>query len=61
MTLLLTSNIADIIYFDFTKAFNTVNNDLLIAKPKKNFKIEGCLLKFISNYWNLLKLIKIYK
>ena len=40
----------DIIYFDFTKAFNTVNHDLLTAKLKKNFKIEGRLLKFVTNY-----------
>ena len=42
----------DIIYFDFAKAFDTVNHDLLLTmtKLKSNFKIEGRLLKFIANY-----------
>ena len=40
----------DIIYFDFAKAFDTVNHDLLLSKLKKNFKIEGWLLKFIASY-----------
>ena len=40
----------DIIYFDFAKAFDTVNHDLLLSKLKKNFKIEGRLLKFIASY-----------
>ena len=41
----------DIIYFDFAKAFDTVNHDLLLTKLKNNFKIEGRLLKFIANYF----------
>ena len=40
----------DIIYFDFAKAFDTVNQDLLLTKLKNNFKIKGRLLKFIANY-----------
>ena len=40
----------DIIYFDFTKALDTVNHGLLIAKLKKSFKVEGRLLKLIINY-----------
>ena len=40
----------DIIYFDFAKAFDTVNHDLLLTKLKNNFKIERRLLKFIANY-----------
>ena len=39
----------DIIYFDFTKAFDTVNHNLLITKLKK-IKVERRLLKFIINY-----------
>ena len=42
----------DIIYFDFAKAFDTVNHDLLISKLKNNFKIEGRLLKFLTNHLN---------
>ena len=30
--------------------FDTVNHDLLLAKLKTNFKIEGRLLKFVANY-----------
>ena len=41
---------ADIIYFDFAKAFDTVNHDLLLSKLKTNFKIDGRLLKFIASY-----------
>ena len=41
---------ADIIYFDFAKAFDTVNHDLLIHKLKKNFNIDGRLLKFVTSY-----------
>ena len=41
---------ADIIYFDFAKAFDTVNHDLLINKLKNNSNIDGRLLKFITNY-----------
>ena len=40
----------DIIYFDFAKAFDTVNHDLLLSKMKTNFKIDGRLLKFIASY-----------
>ena len=40
----------EIIYFDFAKAFDTVNRDLLLLKLKKNFHIEERLLKFIANY-----------
>ena len=57
--IMLTDNIAnnlakdigtDIIYFDFAKAFDTVNHDLLLTELKNNFEIEGRLLKFITNY-----------
>ena len=40
----------DIIYFDFAKAFDTVNHDILLAKLKYKFKIEGRMLKFLCNY-----------
>ena len=39
-----------VIYFDFAKAFDTVNHDLLLFKLKQDFHIEGRLLKFIANY-----------
>ena len=40
----------DIIYFDFQKAFDTVRHDLILMKLKNQFNINGCLLRFISNY-----------
>ena len=40
----------DIIYFDFAKAFDTVNHDLLLLKLKNKYNIEARLLKFLVNY-----------
>ena len=40
----------DIIYFDFAKAFDTVNHNLLLRKLKTHYKIEARLLKFLINY-----------
>ncbi|MCP4459932.1 MAG: hypothetical protein GY816_18200, partial [Cytophagales bacterium] len=45
------SNIrTDVIYFDFAKAFDSVNHDVILDKLKFEFGIEGTLLKFIMNY-----------
>ena len=40
----------DIIYFDFAKAFDSVNHDIILYKLKHQFKIDGVLLKFIVSY-----------
>ena len=40
----------DIIYFDFAKAFDTVNHDLLLEKLKYKFNIDGRMLKFLCSY-----------
>ena len=40
----------DVVYFDFSKAFDSVNHDLLLKKLKSNYNIDGRLLKFIVNY-----------
>ena len=40
----------DIIYFDFAKAFDTVNYYLLLYKLKSYYKIDARLLKFLINY-----------
>ena len=40
----------NIIYFDFAKAFDSVNHDLILHKLKNKFKIEGRLLKFLTEY-----------
>ena len=40
----------DIIYFDFAKAFDTVNHDIILYKLKTRFKIDGRLLNYLEDY-----------
>ena len=40
----------DVIYFDFAKAFDSVNHDILLQKLKFTYKIDGRLLNFIRSY-----------
>ena len=40
----------DIIYFDFSKAFDTVHHGLLLNKLKLQYHIEERMLKFFKNY-----------
>ena len=40
----------DVIYFDFAKAFDSVNHDIILHKLKHQFNIDGLLLKFLVNY-----------
>ena len=40
----------DVIYFDFAKAFDSVNHDLILQKLKYLYNIDGRLLKFIKQY-----------
>ncbi len=40
----------DVVYFDFSKAFDSVNHDLILNKLKHTFGIDGRFLKFIMNY-----------
>ena len=40
----------DVIYFDFQKAFDSVNHDLILYKLKNKFNIDGALLCLIKNY-----------
>ena len=41
---------SDVIYFDFAKAFDSVNHDLILKKLQSFFGIDGSLLRFISEY-----------
>ena len=40
----------DVIYFDFSKAFDSVNHDIILYKLKYFYGIDGRLLKFMKNY-----------
>ena len=40
----------DVIYFDFAKAFDSVNHDLILLKLKTQYGIDGLLLQFIKSY-----------
>ena len=40
----------DIIYFDFAKAFDNVNHDLILSKLKYQYNIDGRMLKFFQGY-----------
>ena len=40
----------DIVYFDFAKAFDSVNHDIILKKLKDRFRIDGTMLKFMVNY-----------
>ena len=43
-------NDVDIIYFDFEKAFDSVNHDIILDKLKHKFHIDGLMLNFIKSY-----------
>ena len=40
----------DVVYFDFSKAFDSVNHDIILHKLKYMYNIDGRLLKFLMNY-----------
>ena len=40
----------DVIYFDFAKAFDSVNHDIILEKLKNQYGIDGQLLKFFVSY-----------
>ena len=51
LALLLNGNIhSDVVYFDFAKAFDSVNHDIILYKLKTKFNVDGRLLKFLLNY-----------
>ena len=51
LALSLNENIrTDVIYFDFAKAFDSVNHDLVLSKLKTRYGIDGRLLNFLTEY-----------
>ena len=51
LALSLNDNIrSDVIYFDFQKAFDSVNHDLILKKLKYQYDIDGSLLRFFVSY-----------
>ena len=51
LALSLNENIqTNVIYFDFQKAFDSVNHDIILEKLKFQYKIDGRLLRFFVNY-----------
>ncbi len=51
LSLSLNKNIrSDVIYFDFAKAFDSVNHDLILSKLRNLYNINGRLLILLSNY-----------
>ena len=40
----------DVVYFDFAKAFDSVNHDIILNKLKYQFGIDGLMLKIIKEY-----------
>ena len=44
------NNLIDVIYFDFAKAFDTVNDDIILLKLKNEYKIDGLMVKFVKEY-----------
>ena len=40
----------DIVYFDFSRAFDSCNHDLILDKLKFQFGVDGQLLSFIKSY-----------
>ena len=43
-------NEVDVIYFDFAKAFDSVNHDIILEKLKQIYNIDGLMLNFIKAY-----------
>ena len=40
----------DVVYFDFAKAFDSVNHDIILQKLKYMFNINGLMLNFVRAY-----------
>ena len=40
----------DVVYFDFAKAYDSINHDIILHKLKYQFGIDGHMLKFTKEY-----------
>ena len=40
----------DVIYFDLSKACDSVSHDLILKKLKHEYKVDGLMLRFIKSY-----------
>ena len=43
-------SITDVIYFDYSKAFDSVSHDIKLKKLKTQYQIDGLLLAFLKDY-----------
>ena len=41
----------DITYFDYAKAFDSVNHDITLHRLKYQFKMDGTMLNFHKSYF----------
>ena len=45
-----------VIFFDYSKAFDSINHNILLKKLKTNFNLDDTCIKWISSYQKMLLL-----
>ncbi|GAB0202854.1 mitochondrial enolase superfamily member 1 [Grus japonensis] len=43
--------VVDVVYLDFSKAFDTISHSILLEKPAA-YGLEGCMLRWVKNWLN---------